>query len=131
MSHLVDTNVLSELARMNPNDGVTDWFRQQSGFYLSVVAVEELEYGLTWRPNDRVRTLLELLIARHATVMPVSQAIAELAGRLRGKLQKEGETRHQADMLIAATALQHKLILVTRNEKDFAGIDLSSFNPFK
>jgi len=60
----------------------------------------------------RVRRLLESM-----TSIPVDDAIAERAGRLR-----RGATRRLPDALIAATALEHKLTLVTRNVRDFEGI---------
>lgn len=63
-------------------------------------------------------------------MLPVTPEIASLAGTLRGKMRADGETRTQADMLIAATARLHDLVLVTRNERDFQGCGIRVLNPF-
>jgi len=66
-----------------------------------------------------------------ADILPVTRAIAERAGSMRGALQAEGSTRSPADMLIAATAQVHVLTLVTRNARDFRGCQIPLFNPFE
>jgi predicted nucleic acid-binding protein len=60
----------------------------------------------------------------------VTVEIARRSGELRGGLQQEGSTRHQADMVIAATAEIHQRTLVTGNVADFAGIPVTLLNPF-
>ena len=62
--------------------------------------------------------------------MPVNPEIAQLSGELRGRFRMEGITRSQADMIIAATAKIHQLILVTRNTRDFEDCGISLLNPF-
>ncbi|MCA9570638.1 MAG: type II toxin-antitoxin system VapC family toxin [Myxococcales bacterium] len=128
---LVDTNVLAELVRPDPDPGVTRWVREQRGLFVSVVTVEEIAYGLAWRPKPRIATVLTRLLKDHCTVLPVTQEIAARAGELRGRLQASGHTRSQADMLIAATALTHGYAVVTRNEEDFRGCSVEVVNPFQ
>ena len=130
MPPLVDTNIISELVRPTPNAEVRAWAGRQTGFYLSVISVEEIRYGLSWRPNERVDRWLTSFFKAHCRLLLVTDNIAERAGNLRGQLQRRGENRSQADMLIAATALEHKLTLVTRNEKDFQGCEIEVLNPF-
>jgi predicted nucleic acid-binding protein len=101
--YLVDTNVLSELARAEPRPGVLEW-------------------------ASAVRS--EAFIDEHCEVVPVTAEIARRAGQLRGDLQARGASRTQADMLIAATAQEHDLILVTRNTRDFDGCALRLLDPF-
>lgn len=63
-------------------------------------------------------------------ILPVTQAIAERWGTLNASRRLAGRPMGTADGLIAATAIEHDLTLVTRNEKDFAGLGISIFNPW-
>ena len=132
MRPLIDTNIISELVRPTPNTNVRAWAGRQTGFYLSVMSIEEIRYGLSWRPNERVERWIVAFFKAHCQLLSVTDGIAERAGDLRGQLQRQrrGENRSQADMLIAATAFEHKLTLVTRNEKDFQGCEIEVLNPF-
>ncbi len=130
MNSLIDTNVLSELIRPKPDANVSAWARTQTHFQLSVITVEEVYYGLTWKPNERIKRWFENFLENHAEILPVTLEIAKHAGELRGDLQKQGDNRSQADMLIAATALSHKLAVVTRNERDFEGCGVRVVNPW-
>ena len=130
MSFLVDTNVLSELARPSVNQGVVEWARDISHIVLSVITVDEVAFGLTWKPNARIEQWFETFLEEHCRVLPVTTEIALSAGRLRGHLRARGQVRTQADMMIGATALVHGLTLVTRNEADFRGCGIALLNPF-
>lgn len=127
---LCDTNVLSELVRSQPNPGVAAWAQGVSFVAISVVTVEEITYGLAWKPNLRVQSWFASFFKEHTTLLPITAEIAERAGLLRGVLQARGETRTQADMLIAATAQVHGLTLVTRNSRDFEACGIQLLNPF-
>lgn len=126
---LVDTNIISELSRTKPDTGVLAWAAKVTDYRLSVISLEEIAYGLAWRPNPRIQAWMEGFFARHAA-LPVTQEIALRAGDLRGRLAALGSPRTQADMLIAATALVHGLTLVTRNSRDFDGCGIPLLNPF-
>jgi predicted nucleic acid-binding protein len=128
---LCDTNVLSELARAQPNAGVSAWARDVSSIAVSVITVEEITYGLAWRPNPRILDWFQEFLRSYSEVLPITTEIAARSGRLRGTLQGRGRTRTQADMLIAATAQFHGLTLVTRNAKDFEDCGISLLDPFR
>jgi len=130
MDYLCDTNILSELTRPLPNSGVLAWASQVKVVALSAIVVEELAFGLAWRPNPRVRAWFDDFIAAHCQVLPVTDAVARRAGTLRGSLRTAGQTRTQADMLIAATAVEYGLTLVTRRTRDFEGCGVALLCPF-
>jgi predicted nucleic acid-binding protein len=130
MSWLADTNVLSELARREPDPGVARWASGVVRVHLSVVTVEELCFGLAWKPLPRVDTWLGDFLAHDCEILPVTAPIARRAGELRGRHRARGSSRHQADMLIAATASVHGLTLVTRNHRDFDGCGIAVLDPF-
>jgi predicted nucleic acid-binding protein len=86
-------------------------------------------YGLSWHPTARLLAWFDAFVQRHE-VLPVTTDVARCAGALRGQLQLRGQTRTQADMLIAATAQIHALTIVTRNVRDFDGCGVAVLNPF-
>ncbi len=126
---LVDTNIISELSRRQPDPAVLAWASEITDFHLSVVSLEEIAFGLAWRPNPRIQGWIDAFFSRHAA-LPVTPDIARRAGALRGRLAAQGSPRTQADMLIAATALTHGLTLATRNGRDFEGCGVPLLNPF-
>jgi hypothetical protein len=126
---LIDTNIISELSRRQPDPAVLGWAAGVSEFRISAISLEEIAFGLAWRPNPRIQDWIDGFFARHGA-LPVTPEIARRAGALRGRLAAQGSPRTQADMLIAATALVHGLNLVTRNTRDFAGCGLPLLNPF-
>jgi len=130
VSYLVDTNVIGELARKRPNPGVVTWAGQVTSVKLSVVSLEEIRFGFAWKANARISAWFDRFLAEQCEILPVTDEIAGRSGDLRGRLQLRGRTRAQADMLIAATAMAHRLTLVTRNEADFEGCDVTVLNPF-
>lgn len=128
---LLDTNIVAELSRPHPDPNVERWAATvKPPFALSVVSVEEVRYGLSWRPLQRAESWFREFLPVFCDVLPVTEAIARRAGDLRGRFQAAGETRTQADMLIAATALEHQLPLATRNSRDFRKCGVALVNPF-
>jgi toxin FitB len=130
VSFLLDTNVISELARVAPNEAVMRWAAGLDVFAVSAITFDELVFGLTAKPNPRVQRWFESTVDNYCRVLDVTEAIARHAGALRGHHAKRGRVRAQPDMLIAATAAMHGLTLATRNERDFDGCGITLLNPF-
>jgi predicted nucleic acid-binding protein len=130
MTYLCDTNIISELARRHPNRGVVEWAQGVSSIALSVITLEEIFFGLAWKPNASVRQWFQSFFDQYCELLPVTAQIASRCGQLRGELRREGRTLSQADTLIAATAELHQLTLVTRNIRDFQSLRIPLLNPF-
>ena len=135
---LLDTNIPSELMRPRPEPKVQDWVAAQDigTLFMSVVSIGELETGFATTRDAARRARLEaslecyLALLFVGRVLPVTQAIAVRWGRLDGMRQMAGRPLSAPDGMIAATALEHGLMLVTRNVKDFAGLGVDLLNPW-
>jgi predicted nucleic acid-binding protein len=112
MTFLVDTNVISELSRPQPDPRVLEWVGLRSEITISVITLEEIMFGLTAKPNVRVAAWFQQFFEQYCRVLPITPEIARKAGELRGMLRVQGKQRTQADMLIAATAALHQLTLL-------------------
>ena len=129
---LLDTNVLAELCRRRPDPAVERWAGSAlTPFGLSVVTVEEVHFGLAWKPNARIEALVDQFLTERCEIFPVTRPVARRAGALRGQFRRTGRTRTQADMLIAAIAQVHQLPVATRNVRDFEGCGVALVNPFE
>lgn len=135
MSYLIDTNVISELARARPEIRVVEWFESTPGsaLFLSVLTLGELRKGVERLPDasrrERLRLWLEVDLPAWFgdQLLPVDAAVADRWGRL---LAEAARPLPAVDSLLAATALHHDLRLVTRNERDFVYPGLDVVNPW-
>ncbi len=134
MSYLIDTVVLSELRKKNRSESVVNWFRSTRSvdIFLSVVTIGEIERGIKQQQRNNIEFSLELAkwldgILLHYTdrILPVSINIARRWGTLSAEIGNSG-----ADILIAATALEHGLSVVTRNQRHFTPTGVPVVNPF-
>ena len=130
MKYLCDTNVLGELTKPDPNEGALNWAKQVKLVGISAIVVDEIAFGLSWKPNPRIQAWFDDFIMQHCQVLPVTESVARRSGQLRGRLRAQGRVRTQADMLLAATAAEYGLTLVTRNTRDFEGCGIALLNPF-
>ena len=127
---LADTNVISEFVKTTPDGQVMRWLESVQLMAISAVTLEEAHFGLAWQPNTLKLALLNALVERLHAVYPITPAIAQRGGVLRGQFQAQGIVRSAPDMLIAATAIEHQLVLATRNVRDFIGCGVQVVNPF-
>lgn len=137
--YLLDTNVLSEIRKIRKgtaNAGVRRWAEDcpKALMYISAITLLELERGTVgMEVKDATqgavyRRWLEEVIKPqfHGKVLPIDAETAVLCAKMH-VLNRKGF----ADSLIAATALRHNMLVVTRNEKDFAHLGARIFNPFE
>ena len=127
---LADTNVISEFVKSTSDAQVMRWLQTVQLMAISAITLEEAHFGLAWQPNTRKLALFNALVQSMHMVYPITPVIAQRGGVLRGQFQAQGITRSAPDMLIAATAIEHQLVLATRNVRDFMGCGVQVVNPF-
>ena len=132
---LLDTDVLSALRRRERNPAAVRWVETQrtADLYISAVTVGEIERGITQQQprNPSFAGELALWLDRALAwysdrILLVDAATARRWGRLSATLGRDG-----ADLLIAATALEHGLTVVTRNVRHFEPTGVPTLNPFE
>ena len=135
MSYLIDTNVLSELRKRKPDANVVAWVqeRPRQSLHLSVLSLGEIRKGIESVSDAAFRqTLTDWLETDLPTyfvgrLLGIDAPVADRWGRVQASA---GRDLPVIDGLLAATALQHDLTLVTRNVKDFAGLGVPLIDPW-
>ena len=138
MNYLLDTNVISELIARVPNPRVVAWVDQldPESVYLSVITIGELRKGIeklapSRRKDELTAWLDHDLLRRFAGhIVMITTEVMLVWGELTGRLEREGKPLAAIDSLIAASALEGKYTLVTRNEADFQHTGVSLINPW-
>ena len=136
---LLDTNVLSEFARARSADQHVDrWLKAtpEDILFASVLTSAEIRRGIELLPVGKRRKQLEewqneLLISFAARLLPVTKTVGDRWAVLSAQAQRRGTPLATVDGLIAATALEHDLTVVTRNVRDFAGFGVPVLNPWE
>ena len=134
--YLLDTNVVSELTKEEPAPTVVDFLNAHDDLWLSVIVVEELELGIQLLPEGRRRDglrewLTQLLADFGDRIAPIGRREAEWAASFQARAHRTGGELDIGDALIAGTAMANELTIVTRNVRDFEGIGIEVFNPWK
>jgi predicted nucleic acid-binding protein len=135
---LLDTNVISELVRAKPEPMVVNWVEStdERSLYLSVLTIGEIRKGIALQANASRRSAIETWLEKAlrprfaGRILPVDEAAAERWGVISAAASRAGSRIPVIDGLIAATALQHNLTLVTRNVSDVAGTGVPVLNPW-
>ena len=132
---LLDTDVLSALRRRERNPGAVRWVEAQrtADIYISVVTVGEIERGIAQQQQrnpsfaQELALWLDRVLAWYSDhILSVGTATARRWGQLSATMGNDG-----ADLLIAATALEHGLTIVTRNVRHFAPTGVPVPNPLE
>ena len=139
MSLLLDTCVISEVARKRPSRRVVDWLSKQSelSIYLSVITIGELHKGIAnlaegRRKQNLLQWVEEDLQKRFSgRILDVDLPIAERWGVLTGEASRRGQPIPVVDALLAATASVHALTLITRNADHFKSTGVALMDPWQ
>lgn len=136
---LLDTNVISELIKSEPDSNVLRWINEtdETVLFLSVLTLGEIRNGIERLNPGKRRGRLEswlrvdLRLRFQGRILTVDETIAERWGALSATAAKKGRPVPVIDGLLAATALHHDLMLVTRNHTDVSGTGVPTFDPWK
>jgi predicted nucleic acid-binding protein len=123
-SHLLDTSVFSQPIKNQPiSAALTRWSRLGEGAVCtSAICVAEVRQGLEFRASDKYWDRYQELLEDRYAVLPFDHAVATTFGRLAAVVRRRGRPVPVVDLMIAATAKHHGLIVATLNVKHFAGI---------
>lgn len=135
---ILDTNVVSELMRPQPEATVLDWSRRHAlaDLALTAITVMEIRYGIAKLPNGARRDDLESRFRRFLTlgfagrVLPFDTDAAEICAGLRAMLRRMGRAVSTEDSMIAGIARRHDARVATRDERGFEGYGIPVVNPW-
>lgn len=135
---LLDTNVISELIKKQPNPTVVQWVDEQNPtqIYLSVITIGEICKGIEKLPTSERKVTLQnwlssqLLVRFDGRIVPITTSVMLCWGELTGQLETRGVVLSAIDSFIAAIALDGQFTLATRNTDDFRDTGVSLFNPW-
>lgn len=137
--YVLDTNVISQATKPVPSRALTAWMEEQADedLFIASLTLAEIQCGLLEKPAGKRRRELERWFAGSegpqalfaGRILPFDEAAALIWARLMAEGTSRGRPRNALDMIIAAVAEANDCIVVTDNEKDFAGINL--INPVR
>ena len=139
LSCLLDTNIISNIIKPSPSEALLAWMAEQveEDLFLSSLTVAEIRRGILEKPSGRKRNELEAwflgpegpptLFAGH--ILPFDETAAHTRARLMAEGKAAGRPRDALDTIVVATAVANACVVVTDNERDFAGVE--TFNPMR
>lgn len=135
MKFLVDANVLSEATKRRPDAKVIRWLAaHEKELAINPVILGELRFGMLLLPKGGQRSKLLAWLEsgiRYLQMLDFDAKTSQHWAQLLADLRKRGRAMPIKDSLIAATALQYHLPVVTRNAKDFTFAGIKIVNPFE
>jgi toxin FitB len=139
MTFLLDTNVVSEWIRPQPNPNLVAWLDEvdEDRLHVSVATFAEIRHGIELMARGRrrealMRWLEDDLTARFADrILAIDRAVAEWWGVIMARAGAAGNAMATMDGFLAATAATHDLTLVTREAADFRGAGVPIINPWE
>jgi toxin FitB len=139
MNYLLDTCVLSEFTRRQPEEKVLGWIDQidEEKLFISVITIGEVQHGIERLPASHRKTELlvwlnNALIDRFQTrILPLDTPTMFLWGSLAARMHQAGRPMGLMDSLMIATALHNNLVIATRNTSDFLPCGVQVINPWE
>jgi len=137
-TYILDTNILRELYVPTPNEKFKHWFtrQEQESFHITTFNIAEIRYGVEKLPPGKKRHDIEIWLNNillpnfNGRILTFDIKSAQAWGVMTAHNTKTGRPRPHMDSLLASIAIAHDMILVTRNIKDFSGLDIELINPF-
>ncbi|MBV5323228.1 type II toxin-antitoxin system VapC family toxin [bacterium] len=139
MKYLLDTCLISELVKKEPNPAVVAWLdkQEEQTLFLSVLNLGELQKGISKLPDGAKKEELQAWVSHDLVerfsgrILLVDQETTLCWGRLQGDAERKGEKLPIMDSLIAASAAMHGMSVVTRNAKDLERCGAQICNPWR
>jgi toxin FitB len=136
---LLDTNVISEPLKLSGDAAVLAWIDAQliETLYLSAISLAELRFGIAALPAGRRKDALDASLEQRVLplftgrILAFDAATSKAYANLRARARMEGKAIAAADGYIAATAMEHSLIVATRDTAPFAAAGLAVINPWQ
>ena len=137
MNFLLDTNVISEPKQKRPSKRVLEWLdaQDESKLYLSVLTLGEIKKGITRLESGKKKATLEKWLEQLRSrfsrrILPITEKTFLAWGKMYGEFERKGIVRPAFDSLLEATALEHDMIFLTRNVKNFHSSPVTILNPW-
>jgi predicted nucleic acid-binding protein len=138
MNYLLDTCLISELAKSKPDEKVVDWVlsENETSFYVSVLTFGELHKGVEKLPDSRKKEELQVWIEDELKnrfqnrIIGIDMRVSILWGKIQCFAEKKGKPMPAIDSLIAATGIAYELTVVTRNVTDMEQSGVKLLNPW-
>ncbi len=137
--YLLDTNIISNVTKPDPAESLLEWMRRQSDsdLFISSLTVAEIRRGILDKPRGKKRERLEAWFAGpegpqslfRGRVLSFDEKAAFVWARLMSEGRAAGRPRSDLDMIVAAIAEANECVIVTDNEKRFAGLEV--LNPLR
>ena len=129
--YLLDTNIVSEFSKKNPNPQVIEFYRARKDLCaISAITWQEINRGVSRLPEGKRKENLNNFIQNlenNTEVIPYDKFASQICGEMQADAEKNGKTLPSYDSQIAATAISNGMILVTHNTADFAPIKEKAF----
>jgi predicted nucleic acid-binding protein len=139
MRYLLDTNILSNIAKPAPSDSLIAWMAEQADqdLFIASLTIGEICWGVLEKPAGKRRSQLEAWFSGpegpqalfSGRILPFDEKAGLIWARLMADGKSKGRARSGLDTIIAAVAEVHDCVVVTDNEKDFPGIEI--VNPLR
>jgi len=138
LKYLIDTCVISELRKPEPNNSVVKFLRSidESEIYLSSMTLGEVHRGIQKLPQSKKRTELLLWVGSieqqfEDKILSFNKEVSIFWGQLMARLESEGNRMSAFDSIICATSLYNNCCIITRNVKDFEKSGIEIINPWE
>ena len=137
--YLLDTNILSNIVKPEPSQSLLAWMggQKDDDLFIASLTIAEIQRGILEKPPGKKRAALDAWFAGPegppalfaGRILPFDERAALLWARLMAAGKSAGRPRSGLDMIIASVAGANDCVVVTNNERDFAGLEI--FNPMR